>query len=83
MTDHVQPAPVEQERKRGVRLSPKQVVGLVVLVLAVVFAVQNTAQTEVRFFGGEFEAPLWVLFLGLLLIGVLIGAALTFVRRRD
>jgi uncharacterized integral membrane protein len=83
MTDHVQQAPAQQERKRGVRLTVKQVVGVVVLVLAVLFAVQNTGQTEVRFFGGEFEAPLWVLFLGLLAIGVLIGAAFTFVRRRD
>ena len=71
------------ESKRGVRLSLKQVVGLVVVVLAVVFAVQNTDSTRIEFFGAELDSPLWVWFVGLLALGVLVGVLLPVGRKKS
>lgn len=72
-----------EQDKRRLSLSPKQIVGLVVLVLVVVFAVQNTKDTNIAFFGGDFQSPLWVWFLGVLVLGVLIGFVLPYGRKKD
>ncbi|MEO9323979.1 lipopolysaccharide assembly protein LapA domain-containing protein [Nocardioides sp. C4-1] len=69
--------------RKGLKLSPKQVVGLVVLLLVAIFCAQNTGRTEIRFFGGEVDSPLWVWLLAVLAVGVVVGFVLPFGRRKD
>jgi uncharacterized integral membrane protein len=86
VTSHDQ-APVTRDdrpqEKKGFPLSPKQVVGLVVLVLVAIFCAQNTKQTTISFFSGEFQSPLWIWLLGVLVVGVLVGFVLPYGRKKD
>jgi len=51
--------------------------GLVLLVLAVVFILENRVTTTVRFLVPRVSAPLWVALLVSALAGVIAGALLT------
>ncbi|MDQ6614009.1 MAG: LapA family protein [Actinomycetota bacterium] len=59
----------------------RQVAGLVLIVLAVIFILENRASTTIRFLLPQISAPLWVALLMSALAGVLAGALLT--SRRD
>ncbi len=61
------------ERDSKTHFHPRLVLAVVVGVLAVVFVVENTKQTKIRFFVPQVTAPLWMgLFLAALL-GALAG----------
>ncbi|WP_139984420.1 lipopolysaccharide assembly protein LapA domain-containing protein [Nocardioides litoris] len=78
MTSHDTPTDRGSRSDRSRRLSPKQVVGIVVLVLVAIFCAQNTGRTTIQFFGGETQSPLWVWLLGVLVVGVLVGFVLGY-----
>jgi len=59
------------------RVSPRLVVGAVLVVLLVVFIFENTTRTDVRFIIPVVTAPLWVALLGAALIGAVAGALLS------
>ncbi|MGI8777117.1 MAG: hypothetical protein ACR2LJ_06945, partial [Acidimicrobiales bacterium] len=63
------------------RVSPRLVLGAVLVVLLVVFTFENRAKTKIRFIIPEVTAPLWVALLGAALIGAVAGALLSRHRR--
>ncbi len=62
--------------------TPRQVAGLVVLVLAVVFILQNRRRTAITFIVPEATAPVWLALLISGLLGFLVGALLVSRRHR-
>lgn len=72
----------DTHQKKGVKLSPKEIVGLVILVLVAIFCAQNTGEATIKFFGGEFQSPQWVWLLGVLAVGVVVGLLLPYGRSK-
>ena len=62
------------------RMSPKAIAALVLVVVVVVFALQNTGETKVRFLVPEVTAPLWIALAASALVGVVAG---WLIARRD
>jgi len=63
--------------QRGSQVSPRFVVGAILVVLLVVFIFENRTRTDVRFIFPVVTAPLWVALLGAALFGGVAGALLT------
>ncbi len=59
------------------RVSPRLVLGAILVVLLVVFIFENRTRTDVRFILPVVTAPLWVALLGAALLGAVAGALLT------
>lgn len=57
--------------------TPRQTAGIVLLVLGIVFILENRRSTKVRFLLPEITAPLWVALVTSLLVGVVVGGLLT------
>ena len=56
--------------------TPRQAAGVVLLVLAVVFILQNRRRTVITFILPDATAPLWLALLISALLGFLVGALL-------
>ncbi len=56
--------------------SPRQIAGLLLLLLAAVFIVENRRSTTVRFLIPEVTAPLWLALFVAMMLGVVAGALL-------
>ena len=69
--------------RRSYPFNIRQTIGMVLLVLAVIFILENRRSTTIRFLIPEVTAPLWVALLGSVLIGVVAGALITRDRDRD
>lgn len=67
---------------RGTGVSVALVVGVVLAVLAIVVAVQNTEDVNVDFLGWEVDAPLLAVILTAAVAGVLLDEILGFFWRR-
>jgi uncharacterized integral membrane protein len=65
---------------RRFALSAKQVAGLVLVGVSVVFAAENTRRTKIRFVVPDVTTPLWLALLVPLVLGFAAGAL--FVHRR-
>jgi len=63
------PEPVSPSKKR---LGPREVSGLIALVVLVVFIVENTRKVKIRFLIPEVKAPLFVALLVAALVGALV-----------
>lgn len=50
------------------------IVTLLVLVVAVIFVVQNTDSASLTFLGFDFTMPLWLLFVISLIMGAILGS---------
>ncbi|MFC5952922.1 DUF1049 domain-containing protein [Pseudonocardia lutea] len=61
-------------------VSPRLVVALVVMVLALVFVLQNRGPVNVYLFTLTLSAPLWLLLVVMIAVGLLVGVVVT--RRR-
>ena len=68
------------QRRLSEWLTPKGIVVLLLVVLALVFIFENTRETEVRLLVPEVTMPLWLALLGTGVVGALCGAY--FMRRR-
>lgn len=68
---------------RSYPFSARQTVGIVLLVLAVIFILENRRSTTIRFLIPEVTAPLWVALLGSVLVGVIAGGLIARGRDRD
>jgi putative membrane protein len=66
-------------RRRLPAITPGQLLSGVLVVLAVVFIVQNRERVRIHFFTIDVSSPVWLMLTVMVLIGVLIGA---LVRRR-
>jgi uncharacterized integral membrane protein len=64
------------------RITARQVVALVVGVLALVFVLQNRGPVDVHLFTLTLSAPMWLLLVVMIAVGLLVGYALNR-RKRD
>jgi uncharacterized integral membrane protein len=62
--------------------SPRQVAAIVLIVLTMIFILQNRRRTTVRFLIPELVTPLWVVLFLSVLVGMIVGA-LVADRRKD
>lgn len=62
--------------KSGTSLSPRQIVGIVVGVIALIFVFSNTGQVSLNWLFLSFTAPGWVMLLILLAAGFVTGFGL-------
>ncbi len=67
--------------ERRFPFSARQTAALVLLVLAVIFILENRRSTTIRFLVPEVTAPLWLALLVSVVIGVVAGALMG--RNRD
>ncbi len=65
-----------ESHERRFPFSVRQIAGLLLLLFAVVFIVENRRSTTIRFFIPEVTAPLWLALFVALMLGVLAGALL-------
>jgi uncharacterized integral membrane protein len=63
-------------------LRTRVIVGLVALVLAIIFIVENNEQVRIHFIFFSVHSRLWVGFLVSLVLGALLGQAFVSLRRR-
>lgn len=71
------PPPVKTTKRRSrSRLSPRSIVVLVLLALAIVFIAENTRQVKIRVIVPVVSMPLWAALTAMLVVGVLVGAVL-------
>ena len=68
----------EDGEKSRSGISPTMIVFIVLAVLAIVFVLQNSDSHNVNFLMVDFKAPSWVIFAGLILLGVLLDRLLQF-----
>jgi hypothetical protein len=68
-------------RKGPPAITPKRVAGLVIVALAIVFVVQNTRRTRVRFIVPIVTTWVWLALVVALILGFALGA-LVFRRRK-
>lgn len=71
-------SPLPPSARRG-PVTPRRVVGAVLVVLAAVLLAQNAASTKITVFFWSVRAPLWVWLLAAALVG---AAVLALLRRR-
>lgn len=69
-------------KERGWRPSPKLLLAVLVLALAVVLAFQNTASTDIEVLWWSVTAPLWLALVTMLVAGVLVGTLVAWRRHR-
>ena len=55
------------------RLNPRLVLGVVLGLLVLVFVVENTKETKIRFFVPQVTAPLWIGLMVAALLGAVAG----------
>lgn len=61
--------PPEGER----RINADTVVAIILVVLGIIFVVENTRKTKIRFIGPEVRVQVWVALIVALAVGVIIG----------
>ncbi len=66
--------------QRRFSLTAKQLAGVVLVAVSVVFAVENTRRTRIRFIVPDVTVPLWLALIVPLVLGFAAGAL--FVHRR-
>jgi len=62
------------ERDAEKRRRPRIVVGAILVVLIIVFIIENTRQTKMRFLIPQVTAPLWTALFVATLLGAFVGA---------
>ena len=62
--------PVQRGRRR---MSPRQILVLVIVVLAALFIVLNRDPVQIRFFTLTVTASLWLLLVVMLVLGAIVG----------
>lgn len=62
-------------QKKGVTITWRGVVLIIVGVVLLVFAVQNLQIAKVNFLGAEIDVWVWLLVVGSFLLGMLLGSA--------
>jgi len=51
----------------------RMIIGVIILVIAVIFMLQNFDDVEVRFFGWSLNMPMWLLMVIMFVLGMLLG----------
>ena len=68
-------------KKRGIRVRPKVVVGFLILVAVVWFALANTRNAQIKLWVHNVQAPVWLVLLATFVAGILVGLLLGRRRR--
>jgi lipopolysaccharide assembly protein A len=66
-------------KSKGLRISPKFVLTVVILAAVLWFAFANTKNAQIKLWVHTVQAPVWLVLLGTFVVGVLVGLLL---RRR-
>lgn len=75
------PEASKPDTKRG--LSGKTITALILLAIALAFVLSNLDPGTIRFLGFQFEMPVWIWFLGVLVVGVVIGSLFPWFRPKN
>ena len=62
------------------RVTPKFIIVLILIVLAVIFIAQNTGSRQINLLFWSMSLPTWIWLLAVLLIGVVIGSMFPWFR---
>lgn len=65
------PAPSAETKKR---ISGRTIFALVLLAISLAFVLSNLGTGTIMFLGFRFVMPVWIWFLGVLIVGVVIGS---------
>jgi len=68
--------------QRGVRITWRGVVLIVIAIALLVFAVQNLQSAPVQFLGIEFDVPVWLLVSSTFILGMLLGGVVRGTARK-
>jgi uncharacterized integral membrane protein len=68
--------------KGGMRITWRGIVIIVILVLLLVFGVQNLQSTSINFVGMQIDVPVWALVLGTFILGMLLGGVVRGAARK-
>ncbi|MBC9926779.1 MULTISPECIES: hypothetical protein [unclassified Leucobacter] len=79
-TPRPSPAPSSPEQRRS--MSGKTITALILLAISLAFVFSNLNQGTIMFLGFRFVMPVWIWFLGVLLMGVVIGSLFPWFRGR-
>lgn len=69
--------------KEGFRLTPRAAFGIVVVVLALAFILQNSRTGRVEFLLWTINAPAWLWMVSLLAAGFVIGSLFPWFKRKS
>lgn len=72
------PAPAT---KRGI--SGKTITALILLAISLAFVLSNLEAGTIMFLGFQFVMPVWIWFLGVLIVGVVIGSLFPWFRPKS
>jgi len=70
------------ESKRGMRLTWRGIVIIVIAVVLLVFAVQNLNTAQVKFLGMDFDIYVWLIVTASFLLGMLLGGVVRGTARK-
>lgn len=73
MTDSAPKSHSKPVADDGVRLTPKAIVAIAILIASLIFVFSNTGEIQLQFLMFAISAPAWMMLLILLLAGFLIG----------
>jgi len=76
-----EPAPVQVPTSKGI--SPKQIIGAIIVVLALIFVFQNSATRSVHFLFWKMSMPTWIWLLIVFIAGIAVGLLLPRMRARS
>jgi len=64
------------------KISPALIISLIIVVLAVIFIIQNARDAQVKFLFWDGTLSLWIVLLLTLIVGVLLDRVVTWALRR-
>jgi uncharacterized integral membrane protein len=70
-------------RKPWQRITPKEIVGIVIAVIAVIFIAENGRKTQIRFVGPQVTTYLWLALLVAAVLGFVAGLLVARQRSRS
>lgn len=79
---HQPTTPSSETSKPGTKkgLSGRTIAALVLLAIALAFVLSNLGSGTIMFLGFRFVMPVWIWFLGVLVVGVVIGSLFPWFR---
>ena len=72
----------DAESKKGMRITWRGIVLVVIAVLLLVFAVQNLQSAPIKFLGMEIDVPVWLLVSGTFILGMVLGGVVRGTARK-
>ena len=77
------PTPATPNASAKKSLSGRTITALVLLAIALAFVLSNLGSGTIMFLGFRFVMPVWIWFLGVLILGVVIGSLFPWFRPKN